>query len=552
MPTFSTYPAAAVREDLLARREIALLDVREEARHAEGHPLFAANLPLSRLECEAYTRLPRRSVNMVLFGETEAQALLAARRLADIGYTEVKLLAGGLEGLEAAGFPMFIDVNVPSKAFGELVEATRHTPSLSAQTVQTIIEQNQDYVIVDVRRFDEFQTMSIPGGISVPGGELVLRIRDVAPNSNTQVIVNCAGRTRSIIGAQSLINAGLPNPVAALRNGTIGWKLAQQELAHGASKTFPETPHGNSGEENSGDTRWHAARSARCVADAAGALRVTFASLAEWESATESTIYRFDVRSASEYENGHLPGFMHAPGGQLVQETDMFAPVRGSLIVLVDDDGTRANMTASWLAQMGWSVWVVDEATPESFTATGPPLRPLPAFPFVPRERFVTAAMLHHWMTSVDARETAVLDFTPSHRYRREHIPGAWFALRPSLHQAIEGIQHARRFVITSEDLAMARFAYPELVSLVDSCAPALEHSERPVYLLDGGNRAWRDAGFGLTSEFPRFASAPADRYKRPYEGTSASPEAMQAYLDWEGGLVKQLSLDGTHHFKVL
>jgi hypothetical protein len=34
--------------------------------------------------------------------------------------------------------------------------------------------------------------------------------------------VNCAGRTRSIIGTQSLINAGVPNPVTALRNG-IPW-----------------------------------------------------------------------------------------------------------------------------------------------------------------------------------------------------------------------------------------------------------------------------------------------------------------------------------------
>ena len=33
------------------------------------------------------------------------------------------------------------------------------------------------------------------------------------------------------------------------------------------------------------------------------------------------------------------------------------------------------------------------------------------------------------------------------------------------------------------------------------------------------------------------------DRYRRPYEGTDAPPRAMQAYLDWEFGLVAQLEL---------
>ena len=38
----------------------------------------------------------------------------------------------------------------------------------------------------------------------------------------------------------------------------------------------------------------------------------------------------------------------------------------------------------------------------------------------------------------------------------------------------------------------------------------------------------------------------PAHRYRRPYEGTDASVEKMQAYLDWEFGLVDQLRRDGT------
>ena len=92
-----------VRSDLLAKREIALLDVREEALHAEGHPLFAANLPLSRLELEAYTRLPRRSVPIVALDDGDGSAKLAAERLLALGYSDVKLLDGGLAGWRESG-----------------------------------------------------------------------------------------------------------------------------------------------------------------------------------------------------------------------------------------------------------------------------------------------------------------------------------------------------------------------------------------------------------------------------------------------------------------
>ena len=74
----------------------------------------------------------------------------------------------------------------------------------------------------------------------MPGAELVLRIRDIAPSPETMVVVNCAGRTRSIIGAQSLINAGVPNKVVALRNGTMGWNLAGLTCDSGKARRAPE------------------------------------------------------------------------------------------------------------------------------------------------------------------------------------------------------------------------------------------------------------------------------------------------------------------------
>ena len=219
--------AEAVREHLRQGREIALIDAREEDPFAQAHPLWAAQLSVARLPLDAPWRLPRRDVPVVVYDDGEGLAGPMARWLQQQGYSAVHLLqagagGSGLAAWRAGGGELFRDVNVPSKAFGELVEHERQTPSLPAEAVQALIRDGADLVVLDARRLDEYQTMSIPGGTSVPGAELVLRVRDLAPDPRTRVIVNCAGRTRSLIGAQSLVNAGLPNPVAALRNGTIG------------------------------------------------------------------------------------------------------------------------------------------------------------------------------------------------------------------------------------------------------------------------------------------------------------------------------------------
>ncbi|MEU8404055.1 rhodanese-like domain-containing protein [Nonomuraea sp. NPDC048892] len=240
------FTAFQVRALLLRRDEAVIADVREEAAYAQGHPLWAANFPLSLLELDAWRRIPRRDTPVVVYGDADAPARRAIDVLRRLGYTQARPLLDGLDGWIAAGGELFQDVNVPSKAFGELVESVSRTPSLTAQQVGALIDAGTPPVIVDARRFDEFHTMSIPTATSVPGAELVLRIRELAPDPATPVVVNCAGRTRSIIGAQSLINAGLPNPVAALRNGTIGWTLAGQRLDHGATGTAPATvaePH---------------------------------------------------------------------------------------------------------------------------------------------------------------------------------------------------------------------------------------------------------------------------------------------------------------------
>ncbi|KVX14738.1 sulfurtransferase [Burkholderia ubonensis] len=522
-----------VRARLLAGDEIALIDVREEDPYAQGHPLWAANFPLSKLELDAWTRIPRRDTPIVVYGDAAGEDLAprAAARLAQLGYSDVRLLDGGLAGWRAAGGELFIDVNVPSKSFGEWVEAERHTPSLSAQEVQALIDARADVVIVDARRFDEYRTMNIPTSTSVPGAELVLRVRALAPDPATRVIVNCAGRTRSIIGTQSLINAGLPNPVAALRNGTIGWTLAGQALEHGAARRFPD--------EIDATLRADARRAARKVAERAGVPRIALADVAALAEPGR-TLYRFDVRTPEEYEAGHLPGFASAPGGQLVQETDHHAPVRGARIVLADDDGVRADMTASWLAQMGWDVRVV-EAGAQAFGETGQPPRDLPAAPGVAE---VSPATLAGWLREAAPDEIAIVDVTASENYVKRHIPGAWFAVRAQLRDALAAIPAARRYVFTCGSSLLARFAAADARALLPASAQ--------IVVLAGGTAAWIDAGLPVEAGDTRLASPRIDRYRRPYEGTDNAAAAMQAYLDWEFGLVEQLKRDGTHHFRVI
>ena len=254
----------------------------------------------------------------------------------------------------------------------------------------------------------------------MPGAELVLRVRDIAPSPDTMVVVNCAGRTRSIIGAQSLINAGVPNKVVALRNGTMGWTLAGltcdsgKSDARAASRPVTRLAWAKSAADARGAAlrrRAHRSRDARALA----------------RGCDERTLYLFDVRDPAEYAAGHVAGALSAPGGQLVQATDQYVGTLGARIVLVDDAEVRAVMTASWLRQMGWKdVFVLAEAGRRNRLAGAAD----PRLARPPADLRIDCAGL----AALIARDEAtVVDLSLSRDYRKAHIPGAWFAIRSRL-----------------------------------------------------------------------------------------------------------------------
>ncbi len=520
-------PPQALKAMIRDGEELAILDVREEGQFARAHLLFAASLPLSHLEMRAASLVPRRNTRVaVVDGDGGALAEKAARRLFDFGYTNIAVLHGGTEGWKQAGYELFSGVYVPSKAFGEFVEHECNTPRIDAADLKKKIDAGEDIVILDSRPIDEFTRMSIPGGVDCPGAELVYRVHEMAPSPATTVIVNCAGRTRSIIGAQSLINAGIPNKVMALKNGTMGWHLAGFKVARGETRHAPAP-----GAAGLVKAKERAAEVARRY----GVRSVGHDALARFAAERDtSTLYVFDVRTPDEYRAGHLPGSRSAPGGQLVQATDTYAGTRGARIVLADNDGVRATMTAHWLIQMGWNdVYVLENALEGRTLETG--AEPAPILGKPGEAATIDAAGL-----KARIGEVVVVDLDTSLNYKRGHIPGAWFAIRSTLPQSLGKLPAAGAIVVTSPDGVLAKFAAAELASTAG----------RPVLALDGGTASWRAAGFALETGNERWAEEPSDIWYKPYENEKAVEDSMKAYLAWELALVAQIERDGDAKFR--
>jgi rhodanese-related sulfurtransferase len=499
---------------MLTDGELALIDLREELDFSKSHLLWARSVPLSRLELNFARLVPRRTTRIVLCDDDNGLVERAAEILARAEYTEVSCLDGGIAAWEHAGFVLFSGVHVPSKAFGEFIEHHAGTPSISAKELDAMMRDGTDLVVLDSRPADEYSRVSIPRGIDVPGAELVLRARDVAPSPSTTIVVNCAGRTRSIIGAQSLINAGIPNKVMALRNGTMGWHLAGLTCDSGKAPVLPGYSDRN--------LAWAKAAAAD-VSRRYGVPHIDMATLERFRADPTRTLYLFDVRDPADYRAGHLPGALSAPGGQLVQATDAYAGTLGARIVLCDELEVRAVMTASWLKQMGWKdVFVLAARGHETEIPRIEMLGKISAEPVT----------VNDLAERIEKNEVTVIDLSPSPTYRRGHIPGAWFAIRSRLDRALTKIGPSRELVFTSEDGLLA----------------GLAATGRKARWLDGGNTAWCAAGFPLSTE-PRMADEPADVWLKPYEQAGDTEAAMNAYLSWEIDLLDRIKRDGTTNF---
>lgn len=499
-----TVTPAQLKKWLFDGHEIALFDVREHGQYGEAHLFYGVNLPYSRLEIEAPRLAPNVNVRLVVYdldgGPLVSKALA---RLAALGYRNTWALAGGAQAWKADGNELFAGVHLPSKAFGELVEHACHTPYVTAAQLLDWQRQEHAPVVLDGRPLEEFRKMNIPGALCCPNGELSLRLEDLVPDDNTPIVINCAGRTRSIIGAQTLLNLGVKNPVYALENGTQGWFLADQPLGHGNQQHYPPRV-------DQPATAAQLARS-RQLAERAGVRWVRAEQVRQWADDEQRSLFLCDVRTPEEFAAGSLTGAQHAPGGQLIQGTDLYVGVRNARVVLFDDDGVRAPVVASWLRQLGHQAYVLEQGLESGLS--------LPLLPAVDVDLPLAR--------TDEIRDARIIDLRSSTSYRKGHAQGAQWSIRPLLAQQIQDEQ--KLVVLLADDAAVAQLAASEL--------PAAQR-ERVRVLLD-----WQSVGLP-TVEAP--GSLPdeqcIDFLFFVHDRHAGNKEAARQYLAWETGLIAQMT----------
>lgn len=494
-------------------QEIALFDVREHGQYGEAHLFHGVNLPYSRLELEVRRLAPNPAVRLVIYDQTGHDvSVQVAQRLQTLGYTDVHVLEGGADGWQAAGLQLFAGVHVPSKAFGELVEEASHTPHISATELAALQAKGESLVLLDGRPFDEYRKMTIPGSICCPNGELGYRLADLVPDDTTPIVVNCAGRTRSIIGAQTLIDLGVKNPVYALENGTQGWYLADLSLEHGSSRRYPEV----SGTAQLTQQREAAER----LAQRAGVQTVNAAQVRGWAEDPARSLFLCDVRTPEEFALGSLPGAQHTPGGQLIQSTDLYVGVRQARLVLVDNDGVRAPIVASWLRQLGHEAYVLEGGLHSGLALNVETKAVAPALPALSAAELADA---------LRDNTVEVIDLRGSMAFRKAHIEGSRWSIRPRL--ASDLAAQSKPVVLVVEDANVAAIAALDLP----------EQQRRQARWLDF--KTWQAAGLPVSEDAGNPSNEQCiDFLFFTHDRHSGNKDAARQYLAWEIGLLGQMT----------
>ena len=512
--------------------EIALLDAREELTFGERHILMAACMPLGRIEVLADDMVPRRQTRVVWCDDGGGLGERAAQQMADLGYSDVSVLDGGIAAWERRRLS---HLQRRARAEQGIRRGCRARPRHALDHGHGA--QGADRCRQGHRRFRQSLLHRVPRQLHSDRGQRPWRRTSLPLQGSRAVIEHDGDRQLRRPDAQHH-RRPVPNQCRRSQQGGL-----VEGRHHGLAPCGLPGRRGRRPEAARCLTRIRRRPRADRVERVAKGLRIPrieTATLAAWRAESERrSLYVLDVRTPEEYEAGHVAGIRSAPGGQLVQETDNYLATWGARVVLADTDGVRAVMTASWLKQMGWCDVAVIRLEDLPGTRVTGPHRPLVLGLEHARVAAISPAELKR---QLEAGTVTLIDLEYSKLYRNGHIPGAWFATRTRLGAALEKLPPAESIVLTSPDGDLARIAATELART----------AAQPVRALEGGTRAWTLAGYPLAKETDRMAETPDDVWLPARERGGDRESAMRAYLAWEIELVNQMATDDDHRFKVV
>jgi len=516
-----TVEVEALRALLQGESSFALIDVREAGEYNSSHIPGASLIPRRQLESAMAQAVPFKGARVVLCDDDGRRARLAAATVEGMGYGQVSVLDGGINRWVTEGLPTEWGSNVPSKDFGEKVEVVNHVPEIEAKDLAARMRRGEKFLILDSRTPEEFRRFCIPGGRSVPGGELALRITDLTRDldTDTTIIVNCAGRTRSIIGTRVLQRMGVPN-VLGLKNGTAGWVLAGEKLETGADRVQLPVPSS----EGVAAADAYAAR----LAAEDGVRFLDIAALqAVMARRNTETVYLVDVRTSDEYAVGHIPGFRWFAGGQAVQRSDDLAVVKKATIVFACDGKARATVVASWYRQMGFrEVYAVDGGT-AAWVASGRSLETGTAADALAGYEQARASVTMVSPAALQAaRSSAVVFVDTSQDFARGHVPGARWVPRGWLEFWIDAVVPSKSTAVT--------VTCQDGQGSVLAAATLRKLGYLQVSVLEGGMVAWQKAGLPVEKGLAGVMAPPTDVV---LAGPDRNFADMQNYLRWEEAL---------------
>lgn len=519
----------ALRPDALntaieSDRPPVVIDVRPPLDYADAHVPSATLVPRRLLEFRLPTRVPCRSTPIVVCDQRGERAPFDADWLEHLGYHDVSYLEGGVEAWRAARMPTVEAVDgvpttalhVESKRFGEQVLAEEAVPQLApAELHRRLADDPDDLLLVDVRVPEEYRDGTIPGAVNAEGVELAGVV--ASRRGNETVVVNCAARTRSIIGAATLRKLGIRD-VYQLENGAMGWTLAGYELAPGTAASANAEREPTSALDEPVES----------LLDDSGVERLSPAEFAELLDVADVNVYPVDVRTRDEYVAGHIPGTLNIPGGQAIQRADHYIPDRQGRVAFVSERTNRAAVTAHWFSERGYPNVALLDGGIEAWRRADRPLRdgrdrrsPLGAERAAETVEYVKPEALDD---SRAGSEVRIVNVDTSREFRRRHVPGSTWIPRYHLDGGL-GADPAT-VVLTCRNGAYSTMA-----------AAALAHrGTTGPSVLRGGLDGWDNAGLPTESGRSGLSREPRDVIPAPW---SIGTAAVRTYLAWEEGLVE-------------